>query len=422
MFQTCKGAPSLWRPGRTSVGCPRQPSQYTGVVTKAVFLLSALCLTCLAPGAQSQVQNHYFRTLARDTWLSIDDLVEPETGLPYDSADMGDFTSVSNIGIYLTCLVSAEELGFISKAESSKRADKTLASLAKLRTQFGFNQCWNGVKTLQPGTNDAWISVLDSGNLIAGLISLAESHPDQKVQAMKLAQAHDWKAFWDEDQKALLGGWSFEKKDFNRQWHLDTLGTDAALAQFFAVSSGAAPAGFWKGLNRRQIEWEGEKFLWPGWEGGGLFMQFISGLWLPLKGSELGNSGAAFARAQVKHAKALPSPVWGWSACCSPEGGYLGWGALKDEVVTPHASVLAVDLMPEAVMQNLQELEKLGVRSPSRGFYDSVNWRSRKVCQKMLILDQGMILISLANHLRGGVIRQRFAGSELVKKGLSLAG
>jgi len=372
--------------------------------------------------ALSQVRNHYFRTLARDTWLSAAEMVEPATGIPYDSTDKGEFTSVSNIGIYLTCIVSAESLGFISSAEVERRADQTLSSLAKLRTQFGFNQCWNGVKTLEPGKNDPWISVLDSGNLLAGLITLAEAYPVLRLKSMALVEIHDWNQFYDPSQKALLGGWSFEAKEFNRKWHLDTLGTDAALAQFFAVASGAAPPDFWRRLNRRKVIWEGQEMLWPGWEGGGLFMQFISGLWLPLKGTELGVSAEGFAKAQANHAKSIGSPVWGWSACSSPEGGYLGWGALKDEVVTPHACVLAVDLMPQAVYENLIKLEDLGARSPKLGFYDSVDWKTRAVCRKMLILDQGMILISLASHLKDGVIRKRFVKSGLVHKGLKQTG
>lgn len=135
-------------------------------------------------------------------------------------------------------------------------------------------------------------------------------------------------------------------------------------------------------------------------------MQYISGLWANLDKTELGESGLRFAKAQIHHAKTLGSPVWGWSASDNPDGGYLGWNSLKEEVVTPHACVLPVQSMPDLTVANLKKLESLGVRSADEGFYDAYNWKTGKVAKKFLVLDQGMILLSLANYLEGNCIRK----------------
>jgi hypothetical protein len=334
-------------------------------------------------------------------------LEDGATGLPYDSSNRGENTSVSNIGIYLTSVTGAQGLGLISRADALARINRTLGSVEKLRTFFGFQQSWNGVGNLAQGKNDPWVSVLDSGNLCAGLLTVAGSFPETRDRATALFKAHKWRAFVRNG--FLIGGYNTRTQEFNTKWHLDTLGTDAYLAQYFAVALGAAPPSFWTTLNRRQIAWEGETFLWPGWEGGGLFMQFISGLWLDLSGSEIGKSGVRFARAQRHFARTLSAPVWGWSACDDPAGGYLGWNSLKAEVVTPHACVLPIEDDPRSTVQNLRALEKLGARSPDLGFYDSVNWKSGAVDHHFLLLDQGMLFISLCNYLNDAAIRRAFS-------------
>ena len=364
----------------------------------------------------------YLTELARDTWHCISDMECPDSGLPYDNSTKGEYTSVSNTGIYLTSILCAEQLGFIQPNEASQRLHRTLNSVTRLKTWYGFQQSWNSVKTLQPNSGDTAVSVLDSANLCAGLLSTARLQPDCAATAMRLFKAHDWWRFYDRKQATLLGGLDTASGVMNPKWHLDALGTDATLAQFFAIATNAAPLAYWKGLRRDTISWEGENILWPGWDGGGLFMQFISGIWLDLNGTELGQSEAAFARAQIKHMTSVHSPVWGWSACNNPEGGYLGWGALRDTVVTPHASALTISLTPHESIQNLHELERLGVRSPSNGFYDAYDWKSKRVAKVFLTLDQGMLLISLTNFLKNDAIHIGFQTAPVVQRGRQLLG
>ncbi len=61
----------------------------------------------------------------------------------------------------------------------------------------------------------------------------------------------------------------------------------------------------------------------------------------------------------------LDAPVWGWSPSSSPCGDeYIGNGELRNEIVTPHASALAVLYRPEEVIQNLKRMEGMCVRAP----------------------------------------------------------
>jgi hypothetical protein len=106
---------------------------------------------------------------------------------------------------------------------------------------------------------------------------------------------------------------------------------------------------------------------------------------------------------------------------------YLGCACLEDQIVTPHASVLALIYFPQEVIENLKKIEEMGARDPilidgknhSFGFRDAVNWKSGKVSGKYLTLDQAMIFLSIANYLNGTVWRL-FMEDSFSKTGISL--
>jgi hypothetical protein len=362
----------------------------------------------------------YLRRLALDTWRCIDRMIEPTTGMPYDNWKRGEFTSVSNIGLYLTDIIAAKEMGFISRPDAERRIGKTLDAVKKLKTWHGFQQCWNSVKTLQPATHDPWVSILDSGNLAGGLITVGEAFPTFRDDCRKWVAAMDWGAFYDPNRKLLLGGFNTQTGKFNPNWHLSLLGADSRLAYVLGIASGKVPAESWSALDRGTEERHYVRYLVPGWQGGGLFMQYINGLWLDERATMMGQSAANFACAQIIHATASELPAWGWSASDSPSGEYLGWGNLRDEIVTPHASSLAIQDFPREVVANLRALEELGARHPRFGFYDAVDIKTGNVATNFLILDQSMLFLSLANHLRDDCVRKHFQADPLVRGGRQL--
>jgi len=346
--------------------------------------------------------------------------VAPDTGLPYDSSLKSPYTSVSNIGMYLTDVLGALSLELISRNEAIERIGQTLESLEQLETDFGFQQSWNAVQTLKPSPDDPWISILDSGNLAAGLITVGAALPVFRERCDRLVNAMDWGAFYDARRHVLQGGYNRVTKAFNPDWTLPLLGTDSRLAVFLLVASGDAPVTAWERLDRGTEVRHYARYLKPGWQGGGLFMQFINGIWLDEAGTLMGQSAENFAYAQIRQAQLGHYPVWGWSACEDPAGGYLGWGHLRDEVVTPHASVLAIEAYPHEVLENLRQLEKMGVRHPEWGFYDSVDIKTGRHAETFLLLDQSMLFLSLVNYLKNDPIRTWFQSAPLIRHGRAL--
>ncbi|MBN1269248.1 MAG: DUF3131 domain-containing protein, partial [Kiritimatiellae bacterium] len=358
----------------------------------------------------------YLRDLARDTWACIAHFVHPETQMPYDNSERGPQTSVTNVGLYLAALAAAREMGFITAEEALRRAEILVGSIEKFPTWHGLHQCWHGVADLKPVAHDPWMSVVDSGNMAMGLAVAAQAFPELHDRCRGLLDAMDWSAIHDVNAGQLYGGYDMQNDKLNPDWRVDALATDSRGAAFMAIASGKVPSEIWSNLNRDMSDRHHVRYLQPGWTGGGLFMQYLTGIFLDERDTLAGRSAANLAYANMRQADELGSEVWGWSSCADPAGGYIGWGKLRDEVVTPHASVLAIGDYPREVFHNLLRLERMGARAPWQengesfefGFRDSLNWRTGDVAKGYLVLDQAMLFLSLANFLEDNLVRKWF--------------
>jgi hypothetical protein len=143
----------------------------------------------------------------------------------------------------------------------------------------------------------------------------------------------------------------------------------------------------------------------------------------------LGANDEAHATIQARYAtEQLGSSFWGFSPAAVPGGdGYgeygvpvLGALGYPAAAVTPHAAALALAIMPEAAVANLDGLARRYDVYGDFGFYDAVDPRSGAVAYRYLALDQAMILISIANHLKDGVVQKRFASDPIVARALPL--
>ena len=146
------------------------------------------------------------------------------------------------------------------------------------------------------------------------------------------------------------------------------------------------------------------------------------------------------AEVQIKYAtQKLQYPVWGMSPSSTADDTgsysvygveglrfpYFGTGAnasnpseglsqchgcATEDVVTPHASFLALDVAPRQAYANIQALRTLfpGVYGAD-GFFDAVNPTTGAVGHRYLVLDQSMIMASLDNALNNRAIQRDFA-------------
>src|SRR5690606_4737287 len=112
----------------------------------------------------------YFNTFVSEetNWLAPDNFQEspdPEVALR---------TSPTNIGLQLLSIVSASDLGFISRSEMIEKLERVFRSLERMHRYRGHFYNWYDLATLQV-LEPAYVSTVDSGNLAGHLIALKQA-------------------------------------------------------------------------------------------------------------------------------------------------------------------------------------------------------------------------------------------------------
>lgn len=403
--------------------------------------------------------------IARDTWRFFDEIVDREHGLPLDTVRMadgdeafgeetwiGDYTNVTNIGVYLMCVVSAYDLGFITREDAVVRLSHTMNTVQYLEYhESGFPYNYYDTTTLE--RTSYFVSLVDSGWLLAGLYVAKNAFPEELgALAQELIDRGNLLFFYDPVEKQFFHGY-YDHLEVYSDYRYGTFYTEPRVASLMAIARGEVPEDHWfEGLirtfpesylwqNQRPVnrvrkttrgysyyggyyEWKGLKFV-PSW-GGSAFEALMPLLVLKereLSPDGLGVNALHHVLGQIRYARDdLEQPVWGMSPCAVPEGGYSEYGAApfgskgyKGGVVTPHASILGIEFAPEEVIKNLRELIERYDIYGEYGFYDAVSVRTGLVARKYLALDQGMIFVALNNYLNRGIIRERFHADPILK-------
>ncbi|HEY6526101.1 MAG TPA: glucoamylase family protein [Solirubrobacteraceae bacterium] len=175
--------------------------------------------------------------------------------------------------------------------------------------------------------------------------------------------------------------------------------------------------------------------------GGGMFEGLMANLVVPETQWGTHSFGLADLRwAQVQErydTQVLHDPVWGMSPSSTPDdtGNYSAFGVqglafgageglaqdvcaptpgtpcTNEDAVTPHASAIALPVIPQAAYANLQRLraDYPGLYRADGGFYDAVNPKTGSIGHRRLVLDQSMIMAGLDDALNDGALQRDFA-------------
>ncbi len=188
--------------------------------------------------------------------------------------------------------------------------------------------------------------------------------------------------------------------------------------------------------------WEGH-YVYPGTDlafvptwAGGMFEGLMANLVVPETAwgpHSFGLNDLRWAQVQIRYAtQALHYPVWGMSPSSTPDdtGNYDAYGVeglifptgerLSQSVcvgcdtettVTPHASFIALPVVPQKAYANIEALRTLypGIYGSDGGFYDAVNPVTGSIGHRRLVLDQSMIMAGLDDALNRGALRRDFA-------------
>jgi hypothetical protein len=178
-----------------------------------VALALAGSLALPSAGAASDDEATLLR-YARDTWRSFALMVEPQTGLPADNIGgrlhpktRSEYTSPTNIGMYLWATLAARDLGFIGQGEAVERIAKTLETLDNLERHEPSGQFWNWYHPRTGQKLTDWpedgnpvypfASSVDNGWLASALIMVANAVPELSEPAWELATSMDFGCYYD---------------------------------------------------------------------------------------------------------------------------------------------------------------------------------------------------------------------------------
>ena len=124
----------------------------------------------------SHQEEDLLRQDALETWSFFAKTVGPETNfLPPDylridpTPKIAEYTSITNIGFFLTSVIIAHRLGFISLKKARTYLENTCATLERMERYQGHFYNWYDTRTALPAP-PPFISSVDSGNLLASLI------------------------------------------------------------------------------------------------------------------------------------------------------------------------------------------------------------------------------------------------------------
>jgi hypothetical protein len=411
-------------------------------------------------------EREFLQRLARDTWRGLDALADKETGLPLDhvrfrkastdpaKAKIGDYTSTTNIGLYMLALAAARELELLSEPDAIGRLTTLLGTVERLASYKGF--LFNFYDTISLERTSNFVSFVDSAWLTAGLMVTRVAFPSLRERCTALIEREDYDVFFDEAEQLMSHGY-YVHLDTPSEYHYGLLYTEARVGSLIAIGKGDVPEEHWFRMMRalpagcgwqrmrpsearaKQVrghevvvgyyEWEGLKYV-PSW-GGSMFEALMPTLVIDenrFAPYSLARNNDAHARIQRRYAvEKLGYPVWGISPSASPGDGYgeygveiLGSLGYPAGVVTPHASALALEVMPAAAAANLRALATRYPLYGEYGFYDAVDPLSGKAAHAYLALDQSMLLVALANYLKDGCIQKYFASDPIAGRALPL--
>jgi hypothetical protein len=409
----------------------------------------------------------FLERVARDTWRGIEAFSDRESGLPVDhvhfapgtvdgeTASVGDYAGISSIGLHLVSIVAARELGLVPRERALELVRRVLDTLARLATFRGFHYNFYDTTSLEPTSH--FVSFVDSAWLTVGLLVARNAFPEVADVATPLVEQMDYAFFYDPTLDLMSHGY-YVDPGWRSRYHYGVLFAESRVGSLVAIGKGEAPERHWFTMIRtlpgecdwqelspvaRRLklargvefmggcyEWGGERFV-PSW-GGSMFEALMPRLVLDegaLAPRSLGRNGEQHAKVQLRYAtEALRLPVWGMSPSAVPSpNGYLygehgvsvlgSWG-YQPGIVTPHASALALAVLPEEATRNLRTLAERYDLYGDFGFYDAVDPRTGDVARDWVSLDQGMIFIALANHLADGCIQKLFAADPIVQAAL----
>ena len=394
------------------------------------------------PFRKDEVQNQtkeYFETLTKDIWGFFKSYAGEEYGfIPPDNVQVYpampscNNTSPTNIGMGLMAAVCAYDMKLIDRDEFIYRASATLDYIDSLEKWNGHLYNWYRIETGEK-LSPAYVSTVDSGNLCACLLCLAEALKETRAEnaiplynhIRQLVYDTDFSALFDYEKDLFYIGYDASRCTLT-QSRYDLLASEARLTYLVACALCKIPQKAWTALGRTLTKTHDGRALLS-WSGT-MFEYLMPCIFTGITPDTLMDESI---RAAVdEHISCAKTHPWGIS-----ESGYYAYdrrmyyqyrafGApavglapvySDEDVIAPYASCLAALIYPEKAAENLRRTELLGARG-TYGFFEAIDYTPGRVqeghtfeiVKSYMAHHQGMSICALTDVLTDGAFHKRF--------------
>lgn len=370
-------------------------------------------------------------SLARKTWKYFEDGLQEENNylIPDNYQENRDEqfdkrTSPTAIGYSLSSVVSACELEFITKEAAIDYLGKILESIDSLDKWHGHLYNWYNIETKKV-IPPYFVSTIDSGNLMACLVvvrEFLEKHGEEKLVKLcdKLIKNTNFKKLYTKKDVFSIGYDESEGK--LSTYNYNKFASESRLTSYLAICFGGAPSKHWFCLDKSLTTYKGRKGL-ISWSGTA-FEYFMPLLFMRNYPNTLLDESYNFAYFCQKDyiSKISHKLPWGMSESAYDEldnslnykykafsNPYLKAKEDKETriVVSPYSCIMAIELFPEEVFDNLKKFKDLGMLS-DYGFYESYDYETKDAVRAYFAHHQGMSLLGITNYLKKGIIKDYF--------------
>jgi len=259
-----------------------------------------------------------------------------------------------------------------------------------------------------------------AGEMLAQGQSLARAGRD-------LSGSMSMRFLYDPDRRLFSIGYNVTEARLDHAYY-DLLASEARLGSFVAIARGEVPTEHWFAMSRPYGA-VGRRRVLLSWTG--TMFEYL----LPLlfqrsyKNSLLDKAAREAVEIQIAYGRTHHVP-WGISESASgdldinktyqykafgvPTLG-LKRGLAEKTVITPYATLLAINIAPRESMRNLRRLADLGLLD-DYGFYEAIDFsqqltrkgESGVIVQAYMSHHQGMAFLALTNLLHGDSIQEYF--------------
>jgi len=386
----------------------------------------------------NNTEKRELKEIAFKTWLYFDTLLTSENNylIPdnyqINREEKEDVkTSPTDIAMSLTSIISAHSLEFIDSRKAVQLIEKIITSIESLEKWNGHLYNWYRISNKEK-MYPFYVSSVDSGNLAIALLTVKEflkslDTLDLEKRVEKLFQEMDFSEFYTEQNVFSIGYNSLDEK--LSPYNYNKFASESRILSFISIVKGDVPSKHWLCLDKTLTKYKNRKGL-VSWSGTS-FEYFMPMIFMKSYSNTLLDESYHFAYfCQKEYIKEVNDNLpWGISESAYAElddglnykykafsTPYLKMIEEKEQriVLSPYASILAIDINPKEVYKNLLRFNELGMYKDF-GYYESYDYDRDEKVLSYFAHHQGMILASLANHLNNEVIRNYFHKDVRVK-------